>query len=63
VSVCLSVNTITPEPLEISSRIFQGSSTPMVERADKFENGYCAARQTRPAFTAVKHPLPGVQTV
>ena len=41
--MCLSVNTITPEPLEISSRNFQGIIL-MVERADKFENGSIAVR-------------------
>ena len=63
-SVCLSVNTITPEQLETLSRNFQGISSaalkmrtgkygtgnllpffyinfnPVVERANKFENGY-----------------------
>jgi len=34
--VRMSVNAITPEPLEVSSRNFRG----MVERADKFRNGY-----------------------
>ena len=34
VFVCLSVNMITLEPLEILSRNFQ------VERVDMFENGY-----------------------
>ena len=37
---CLSVNTITPEPLEISSCIFTASSYDQKpKRADKFENG------------------------
>ena len=37
----LSVNTITPEPLEISSRNFHDIILClMVERADKFKNGY-----------------------
>jgi len=43
--VCLSVNMITPEPLEIPSRNFQViMNHPTVERADKFENGYCGVR-------------------
>jgi len=37
--VCLSVNTIAPELLEISSQFFSGHQ-PIVERVDKFENGY-----------------------
>jgi len=41
-SVCLSVNSITPELLDIIT-IFSGHH-PMVERADKFENGYCGVR-------------------
>jgi len=47
VSVCFDVcmdvcvNTITPEPLEISSRKFRHS---MVEMADRFENGYVGVR-------------------
>ena len=36
-SVRLSVNAITPEPLDITK--FPGHH-PMLERADKFENGY-----------------------
>ena len=39
--VCLFVNTITREPLEISPRNFQG----IIERADKFENGYVEVRR------------------
>jgi len=41
--VCLSVNTISPEPLETSSQTFSGHY-PMVERADKFENAYTGVR-------------------
>ena len=38
--VCLSVNTITPEPLEISSRNFHGIILwSKLERADKLEKG------------------------
>jgi len=44
-SLCLSVNTITPEPLKISSRNFQGSI--LWPRADKFENGYIEVRGWR----------------
>ena len=36
VCMCLSVNTITPEPLEISSRV---GYDPLVERADKCAGG------------------------
>ena len=42
--VCLSVNTITPEPLEISSQNFQGIIM-WPKREAKFENGYCAVRE------------------
>jgi len=44
--VCLSVNKITPEPLEISSRNFQGIILQYltVERLDKFENSYWEMR-------------------
>jgi len=34
--ICLSVITLTPEPLEISPQNFQGI---MVERTDQFEKG------------------------
>jgi len=44
VFVCLSVNTITPEPLEISSRNFPGHHHPVVKRADKFVNDYIGVR-------------------
>jgi len=39
-SVCLSVNTITPEPLELSSRYFPR----IIQREAKFENGYIGVR-------------------
>ena len=39
VSVCLSVNTITFELIEISSHNFSGHH-PMVERTDHFVSGY-----------------------
>jgi len=42
VSVC-SVNTITPEPLDIIITEFSGHH-PTIERADKFKNGYRGAR-------------------
>jgi len=43
----MSASTITPNPLEISSRNFQGMKREMVEGTDKFDNdciGVCGWR-------------------